>query len=174
MNPATVYTNQLVRHGAERLTHHVVLIANRHMSWRDFQYHLWKCVRRVHECVLRRSSYRGVRTDSLWSFEAFFERSRGGVPHYHLAMRVAPSVCVQILEGIECGWTHRFPTLGSFHRRTVEGCDDQTATIAYITKRFGYGAEGVEAFTTSWHLLPALCKNAQGDNHGDQTDSSRS
>lgn len=143
---------------ARGFDHHVVVITNRWMTWPDVQFHLWKSVRRVHEHVLRRSCYAGVRTDALWWFEAYFERSNAGIPHYHLAMGTDPAVGTQILEALEHEWTRRFSVKRAFLSRPVIDQDNQDKTMAYIAKKMQHSDEAKEAFTTGWHMLPVLCK----------------
>jgi hypothetical protein len=150
----------LAGRGVGRITHHVVLMANRALSPGDLDYYLFKAVRRAHERVLRRSAYRGVPTQALWAFEANFERTTCGIPHFHLAMRIDPSISVQITDAMKTEWEHRFPVPGAFFERSVES-EDPSAAIAYIVKKFSFCCEAREAYTTSWHLLPPWCKKPE-------------
>jgi hypothetical protein len=73
-------------------------------------------------------------------------------------MRIDPALETPILQELERAWFDHFPTRKTFITRRVVGSSDETKTIAYIMKAVGSCEDADEAGTTSWHLLPRLCK----------------
>jgi hypothetical protein len=147
------------------LTDLVTVIATRHLTWQQCQFHLWKVARRVHEKVCRQQRFGGRRTDELLHFVALFERSKADVPHYHLPLFAHPAVRQQLLEAFSEAWSTRFPARGAFDSRAIGSGSNQQAAL-YSLKRLAFSEEAVDAHTTSWHLLPPLCRSS-GQSPGD-------
>lgn len=144
------------------LTLLLTLALGNRMPLAESEFHLWKWARVVHLSLFRRSALRGVRTERMIRFLAFFERTDAGAPHYHLAAYVNAAYLGEFIEVAERRWRERFPSRKSFHQRPFDLNDGRVETIRYCLKEIPRTREALDGFTSSHLLLPPYCHRPKG------------